>query len=1276
MSSVIDKFVLQRPGVQQRSALSSTSTVNNMADRFRGISFAGGHATERGASGSSSMMTSVQASASSNVPSSNASGDSRRRTNISRSDLIRQACELEGFAQDSSELTAVAGIVTAVRASNASGYHLQSKSIGAPASTSLLADPGQLVTTTPTGLGDAFKIFFGEGQFPFKSDYDISDQDVFTLPQAYQGQAIPRISETIEQLVYLEGNWYQQVVAPIELTNALAIKWSQWEFNPHLADVVPELGVNRLVNSRRLENSARFVRRGIGFMLEHGFMLTPEGITHYLMNINQLVQAAVETNKFDLIHTLLGSHDQNKSWLVSNGLFSGKRVEDVYKRGELFYWDIIKKEKNGLALLDTRISEEMNRWRGEADTWIVHPDIPDFLTQRPAENTDYFIAGAAGPQTLRDGPDAFTSFRGNQIFKTRAYHVDENDPVDIMRFPAQIGEHHWMTDRYPECMHDIDYQSCFRDVQIYDEDNDQFARISLISALEYSNRFDTDTGAVLSFQQRGYLERYSDDELANDVLHYRDAKGRIQTVTYFANVKSQHLSAKSRLALGETVKQRLKGIRGADRADALLASVRTAIAQMESYDWNQDTEAYLNTIAGGLGGVLDSFRTDRPGGNAPLFDLKEYDTNVTSGSNALPQNAAGDPAGGLLPPGFQSLEGIKEIVSKWRSIKGNKAQIDASLFRNVSTDLLNDLEAFVDFFEQIVRKLKTFFPDSELLNARNASSWWQRPTSGTVLFNNVVHKYRVPLWYQGAAGAGQDTSDAAAQNINQNKLGQAAISGIQSFVQPILATATRVLGTATNGGPPNVRRVLDYLDDAGTQVPLADANGNYPDTTKLGIRGLARTNFQQFLPSVWNVLVVATLIGQLSNANDQKVLDAKLAKIETDIVGAFYANNDAVTKQVDNMGGLFQAIKKLSATKSRKDDVDMSPFFVNDGFNSLKDRLMTIYQRLESIGASDRSANDLINSDGTIGRTTLLAAPKLLRGLADALAAGNTPTWLPSNPAIPDLVISVDDLIDQASKSQSSDDMRAPAFIDYELLSTMGSLSARQLAEFSTNFEFVQTANAVEYVNRQFPGMLNENFESSSIQSMPSISRNIASSMMDDDVEFIGDDETTADVARGHQLLVDDARSAAVGARPSRAGLSQGFSHFFKAREALEADSARENFALLSEADTDSWAYIFASVFNYAPVNLSQLRSIIKNDILFPFNFLLSRPHARYQCDYMIKLKRGSETVSTYQRRGRFEVGDDVNIGAHVGHYRYCKFINGPIGSFKLPLFSHFTNVS
>jgi len=50
-----------------------------------------------------------------------------------------------------------------------------------------------------------------------------------------------------------------------------------WTFNETFTGLVPELGVSRLVSSKRETHSDTVVRRGLAVRLEHGFMDTPEG---------------------------------------------------------------------------------------------------------------------------------------------------------------------------------------------------------------------------------------------------------------------------------------------------------------------------------------------------------------------------------------------------------------------------------------------------------------------------------------------------------------------------------------------------------------------------------------------------------------------------------------------------------------------------------------------------------------------------------------------------------------------------------------------------------------------------------------------------------------------------------------------------------------------------------------------------------------------------------------------------------------------------------------
>ncbi|MBE35246.1 MAG: hypothetical protein CMI16_06790 [Opitutaceae bacterium] len=52
--------------------------------------------------------------------------------------------------------------------------------------------------------------------------------------------------------------------------------WDEFHFNNTLLGPVPEEGVSRLVTQQVSEHRDHFVRYGLAFMIEHGFMKTPK----------------------------------------------------------------------------------------------------------------------------------------------------------------------------------------------------------------------------------------------------------------------------------------------------------------------------------------------------------------------------------------------------------------------------------------------------------------------------------------------------------------------------------------------------------------------------------------------------------------------------------------------------------------------------------------------------------------------------------------------------------------------------------------------------------------------------------------------------------------------------------------------------------------------------------------------------------------------------------------------------------------------------------------
>ena len=67
----------------------------------------------------------------------------------------------------------------------------------------------------------------------------------------------------------------------------MEISWDQIIFDNTLLGQVPEEGVSRLVTQQISERRDHYIRYGLAFMLEHGFMKTDRGRLCYRMNLEQ-----------------------------------------------------------------------------------------------------------------------------------------------------------------------------------------------------------------------------------------------------------------------------------------------------------------------------------------------------------------------------------------------------------------------------------------------------------------------------------------------------------------------------------------------------------------------------------------------------------------------------------------------------------------------------------------------------------------------------------------------------------------------------------------------------------------------------------------------------------------------------------------------------------------------------------------------------------------------------------------------------------------------------
>lgn len=262
--------------------------------------------------------------------------------------------------------------------------------------------------------------------------------ETFNLPKAYEGKN-KHLESVLDYLITEEDAWYTSSVLPWVLTEDLSVKWDIFRFNKTLMDLEPHQGVPRYVTAERESRSDRLVRRGLAFIIEHGFYKTDQGRQHYLMNLRQIVDSVNETAYHGVIHALLTSKNHYKEWERQHG-------STVTRPGQLLRqqrrrWAVVQKQERGLYLLDAELKDQMKYEGVKPDVWILPSKMSIYVTMVPSAEVEFFRKGSGAAANLEKGPDNLLTFRGSKVFETRPFDIDFiGEPRDLLVRQRQIGE--------------------------------------------------------------------------------------------------------------------------------------------------------------------------------------------------------------------------------------------------------------------------------------------------------------------------------------------------------------------------------------------------------------------------------------------------------------------------------------------------------------------------------------------------------------------------------------------------------------------------------------------------------------------------------------------------------------------------------------------------------------------------------------------------------------------------------------------------------------------
>jgi len=335
--------------------------------------------------------------------------------------------------------------------------------------------------------------FFGDVDQRYAKMYaeDKFAHETYNLPKVYEGKN-KHLETVLDYLITEEDAWYTSAVLPWVLTDDLSVKWDIFRFNKTLMDLEPHQGVPRYVTAERESRTDRLVRRGLAFIIEHGFYKTDQGRQHYLMNLRQIVDSVNETAYHGVIHALLTCKNHYKEWNRQHGPAVNRPGQLL--RAQRRRWALVQKQERGLYLLDAELKDQMKYEGVKPDVWILPSKMSIYVTMVPSAEVEYYRKGAGAAANLEKGPANMLSFRGSRVFETRPFDIDFiGEPRDLLVRERQIGEFYTFPmllevateaetkNNSPRVKREL---ATRRDIFIYDMELDDFERIEFDSAAE------------------------------------------------------------------------------------------------------------------------------------------------------------------------------------------------------------------------------------------------------------------------------------------------------------------------------------------------------------------------------------------------------------------------------------------------------------------------------------------------------------------------------------------------------------------------------------------------------------------------------------------------------------------------------------------------------------------------------------------------------------------------------------------------------------------------
>ncbi len=610
------------------------------------------------------------------------------------------------------------------------------------------------VGQTAASAGNKWSIFFGQPQgIPVVDPYGRTPVPNYQLPEGYVGRSL-FIEEQIKGYLIESIEPYYTIMLPWMETDQHHIQWNELRFNRTVAGRTPHEGVSNYVTTEKTQHRDHIVRRGLAFIMELDRANTAEGRRDYLNNIKGILQSVLETVAHDTMYVLLTSHDADR---MDKGNLGKVSLQSMIQE-EVDNFAAFNANNQQLTILLEKYKRLLRRKRGVLGQLllIIPPESRISLHKVNAspKPVPYYIMGPGGQGLPRDGPEALVmADDGTAIIETRDFVVDCTAPeIQLLTRPMLTAEFYrsvfnlvcsmiWDGTGRPDSKYV--YQSCHRDIFVYDEGEDRQERLSFVKAFEHSNYAGAVADAILKTMMdsktltRGdfYPSGNPGRRNAHPRLYWDHTEDKPRVVGYFGHLDSTVAEDEHHEMVGVTM---LAGTNGMSRESSEMISVaHRFLSDVDNVPYNEDffkevirENSDISTNGGGFSGeAVPQDLRDRWGYDAARRDWKG---TAECGGMRLPSKtrAMGDIA---HPPGYSSYVGMCEYA-RHADRDGSDWQKGAKMAKFIVT--LSDA-----IYDRIVEA----FPGSEATNAGNRPPWFHRQDGRATFFETVFWTSRHPL---------------------------------------------------------------------------------------------------------------------------------------------------------------------------------------------------------------------------------------------------------------------------------------------------------------------------------------------------------------------------------------------------------------------------------------------------------------------------------------------------------------------------------------------------